>query len=92
MSDRLMDGESSESRSAADCAHWIGAYRELLTFKDNLLSNMDEQIKTLSRPASAEIKELDVGLVELQRERYLRGLDFWLQRQDEINLKPAATA
>lgn len=83
--DRLMDGESSESRSAADCAHWIKAYRELLTFKDLLLTDMDEHMKSLSRPANAEIEELDVGLIEMQRKRYERRLDFWLRREKEIN-------
>ena len=82
--DRLMDGESSESRSAADCVHWIKAYRELLNFKDLLLTDMDEHMKALSKPASAEIQELDVGLIEMQRKRYERRLDFWLRRQKEI--------
>lgn len=83
--DRLMDGESSESRSAADCAHWIKAYRELLNFKDLLLTDMDEHMKSLSRPANAEIQELDVGLIEMQRKRYERRLDFWLRRAKDIS-------
>ncbi len=83
--DRLMDGESSESRSAADCAHWIKAYRELLDFKDLLLTDMDEHMKSLSSPANAEIQELDVGLIEMQRKRYERRLDFWLRREKEIS-------
>jgi hypothetical protein len=82
--DRLMTGESSESQSSADCVHWIKAYRELLNFKDELLTDMDEHIKELSKPASAEIQELDVGLIEMQRKRYQRRLDFWLGRQKEI--------
>lgn len=82
--DRLMEGESSESRSAADCIHWIKAYRELLAFKDELLMDMDEHMKALSQPASAEIQELDVGLIEMQRKRYQRRLAFWLARQKEI--------
>ena len=90
--DRLMTGESSESRSAADCDHWIKAYRELLTFKDELLTDMDEHMKALSKPASAEIQELDVGLIEMQRKRYQRRLDFWLQRQEEIGEVRGASA
>jgi hypothetical protein len=83
--DRLMDGESSESRSLADCAHWIKAYRELLDFKDVLLSDMGEHMKSLSKPANAEIQELDVGLIETQRKRYERRLDFWLRREQEVS-------
>jgi len=91
-SDRLMTGESSESRSAADCAHWIAAYRELLTFKDRLLTDMDEHMKALSSPANAEIKELDVGLIEMQQKRYQRRLEFWLARQEEIGSKEVRSA
>ncbi|HEY0493267.1 MAG TPA: hypothetical protein VGD57_07355 [Candidatus Dormibacteraeota bacterium] len=87
-----MTGESSESRSADDCAHWIAAYRELLTFKDRLLTDMDEHMKALSRPASAEIQELDVGLIEMQRKRYERRLEFWLTRQREIRLQSERSA
>jgi hypothetical protein len=90
--DRLMTGESSESRSAADCVHWIKAYRELLNFKDELLTDMDEHMKALSKPANAEIQELDVGLIEMQRKRYQRRLDFWLRRQKEIGQVRSASA
>jgi hypothetical protein len=33
--------------------------------------------------ASIEIQELDVDLIVAQRERYVRRLDFWLNRQTE---------
>ena len=90
--DRLMTGESSESRSLEDCTYWIRAYRELLTFKDQLLTDIDEHMKALSKPASAEIQELDVGLIEMQRKRYQRRLEFWLGRQKELSGKPAIRA
>jgi tRNA/tmRNA/rRNA uracil-C5-methylase (TrmA/RlmC/RlmD family) len=91
-SDRLMTGESSDSRSTKDCAHWIAAYRELLTFKESLLTDMDEHMKVLSRPASAEIQELDVRLIEMQQTRYRRRLEFWLARQKEIGLETEKSA
>jgi hypothetical protein len=83
--DRLMHGENVESRVPEEIAHWITAYQELLAFKDRLLADMKENMKPLSKPASAEIQELDVNLIMTQRERYVRRLDFWLNRQTEIS-------
>jgi len=80
-----MHGEDIQSRSADEITHWITAYQELLAFKDRLLSDMSQGMKSLSRSASAEIQELDVNLILTQRERYVRRLDFWLNRQTEIS-------
>jgi len=80
-----MHGEDVQSRSPEEIAHWITAYQELLGFKDRLLNDMNEGMKSLSKPASAEIQELDVSLILTQRERYVRRLDFWLSRQTEVS-------
>ena len=89
--DRLMHGENPTSRSVDDIKHWIGAYTELLTFKDGLLRDMERGMKELSKPANSEIQELDVSLILGQRERYLRRLNFWLERQLEFG-RPAGSA
>ena len=89
--DRLMHGENPSSRSVDDIRHWISAYTELLTFKDGLLRDMERGMKALSRPASSEIQELDVTLILKQRERYLRRLTFWLERQLEVS-RPTGSA
>lgn len=44
-------------------------------------------MESLSKHASAEIEELDVKLIEAQRARYARRLDFWTRRQAEISRK-----
>ncbi|HEY0493265.1 MAG TPA: hypothetical protein VGD57_07345 [Candidatus Dormibacteraeota bacterium] len=81
--DRLMRGENVASRSRDDIDHWLGAYTELLTFKDGLLRDMETGMQALSRTASAEIQELDVNLIVAQRARYLRRLEFWKVRKAE---------
>jgi ABC-type transporter MlaC component len=83
--DRLMHGEDIQSRSPEQITHWITAYQELLGFKDRLLNDMNQSMKSLSKPASAEIQELDVNLIVTQRERYVRRLDFWLTRQTDVS-------
>jgi hypothetical protein len=78
-----MFGENISSKSTDDITHWIGAYSELLAFKDRLLIDMERGMKSLSQPAEHEIRELDVTLIIQQRERYIRRLDFWRGRQAE---------
>ena len=82
-----MYGENSESRAPDDISHWISAYTELLAFKDHLLEDMSRGMESLSKAARAEIEELDVKLIEAQRARYARRLDFWTRRQAEIRRK-----
>jgi hypothetical protein len=87
--DRLMHGEDPETRSLSQVVYWIGAYRELLQFKDQLLIDMEVNIEKLSEPAEQEIRELDVSMLEIQRRRYRARLAYWQNRQQELT---AATA
>jgi hypothetical protein len=82
--DRLMHGEDPETRSATQVDYWIGAYLELLAFKDQLLSDMETGIQKLSQGAGEEIRELDVSIIEIQRKRYRARLAFWQHRREEL--------
>jgi hypothetical protein len=81
---RLMSGEDPKTLSLERTDHWIGAYTELLAFKDKLLYDMESGIKDLSQPAGREIRELDVTMVEIQRKRYQMRLAFWQSRRLEL--------
>jgi hypothetical protein len=86
--DRLMHGEDPETRSATQVEYWIGAYTELLAFKEQLLRDIESGIDKLSQTAGEEIRELDVSIIQLQQKRYRARLGFWLARRTELAAAP----
>jgi hypothetical protein len=82
--DQLLEGEDLASTSAADAVLWQGVYGELIDFKARLLETMHDSLALISRPSVIEIRELDVALVEAQRQRYVDRLAFWQRRGREL--------
>ncbi len=84
--DRLMHGEDPETHSPTQIAFWIAAYGELLTFKGQLLADVEVRLEGVSTAAADEIRELDVAMLEVQRNRYRKRLSFWEARREELAL------
>ncbi len=84
--DRLMHGENPETESPTQVAFWIAAYGELLIFKGQLLADVEVRLEGMSTAAANEIRELDVAMLEIQRNRYRKRLSFWQARREEMAL------
>jgi DNA-binding winged helix-turn-helix (wHTH) protein len=82
--DRLLEGEDPGSGAPQDARHWIAVYREMISFKDELLARIRGQLDGLPPAARQDVLENDIRLFEGQLERYQRRLEYWFARQWEI--------
>jgi hypothetical protein len=76
---RLLEGENRDSNDPEDAAHWHAVYRELIAFKERLLSSTKQEIKKLPETRQ-ELGAHDVPFLEAELNRLRRGLDFWSER------------
>lgn len=79
--DRLLEGEDPRTAFAQDARHWIAVYREMIGFKEDLLSRIRTLLTNLPAAARHDVMENDVAMLEDQLLRYRRRLEFWYARQ-----------
>ena len=82
--DRLLEDEDPDTRFARDVRHWIAVYREMIGFKEELLARIRGQVDRLPKAARTDVVRNDIGMLEAQLERYRRRLDFWYERQWQL--------
>ncbi|MDQ6709813.1 MAG: hypothetical protein M3Z11_04580 [Candidatus Dormibacteraeota bacterium] len=89
---RLMSGENPASLEPGDVLHWLNVYGELVAFKSKILAEMRSTLPRLTEDAASEVAQVDVALVERQKERYEARLGHWEQRAQEIaGIRPKST-
>lgn len=81
--DRLLEGEDPESMRPQDTKHWISVYREMIAFKEDLLKRVMGNLEHVSSAAKSDLSD-DVTLIQSQLDRYKRRMDFWVERQLEL--------
>ena len=81
--DRLLEGENPESLRPQDTRHWISVYREMIAFKEDLLERVTSDLVHVSAAAKADLND-DVKLIDSQLKRYRRRLQYWVERQLEL--------
>lgn len=81
--DRQLEGEDPASLRPQDTRHWISVYREMIAFKDDLLTRVNDDLTLVSAAARVDLND-DVDLIEAQLRRYLRRLEYWVERQLEL--------
>ena len=81
--DRLLEGEDPASMRPQDTRHWISVYREMIAFKDDLLKRVLGNLERVSPAAKLDLTD-DVTLIQSQLDRYTRRMDFWVERQMEL--------
>jgi DNA-binding response OmpR family regulator len=82
--DRLLEGENPTTMYKQDARHWIAVYRQMISFKDQLLGRIRAQVETLPPQARRDVMENDVSILEIQLSRYQRRIEFWYARQWEL--------
>lgn len=83
-SDRLLEGEDPDTRFASDVRHWIVVYREMVGFNEDVLGRLQDQLKTLPKTARKDMVDGDVSVIARQLDRYRRRLEFWYERQWQL--------
>lgn len=79
---RLLPGESDDSDDPKDVELWVDVYTELLEYKDELLAvTRDRLPKMRDEPARREVVETDAVVIDAERARFVRRLEFWKKRQ-----------
>jgi DNA-binding response OmpR family regulator len=81
--DRLLEGEDPASMRPQDTRHWISVYREMIAFKDDLLKRVIANLERVSTAARTDLTD-DITLIQSQLDRYTRRMDFWVERQMEL--------
>ena len=83
--DRLLEGEDPDTPYLEDAQHWASVYGELLSFKEDLLATARQRLARMSEgSAKKEVTGTDVQILEVERDRLRRRLDFWEVRIKEI--------
>ena len=83
--DRLLPGEDPASRDTEDAVHWVTVYRELLSFKEQVLG-LTRRYAADGRPeVASELHASDLPLLEAERERLERRLRFWEDRHAALS-------
>ena len=82
--DRLLEGEDPQTIYPHDARHWIAVYREMIDFKDQLLTRVEAQLRRLPKAAWTDVADNDIGLIQSQLDRYQRRIEFWYSRQWEL--------
>ena len=73
---RLLEGENRDSHDPDDVRHWRAVYRDLVRFKDDLLSQTREHIEQVPE-TNKELGGIDIPFLLAEKERLQRGLAFW---------------
>jgi DNA-binding winged helix-turn-helix (wHTH) protein len=81
--DRLLEGEDPESLRPQDTRHWISVYREMVAFKEDLLERVTSDLVHVSAAAKIDLND-DIRLIDAQLKRYRRRLNYWVERQLEL--------
>jgi len=81
--DRLLEGEDPASIRPQDTRHWISVYREMITFKEDLLERVTSDLAHVSPAAQTDLND-DITLIDSQLKRYRRRLSYWVERQLEL--------
>jgi len=82
--ERLLEGEDPSTMHRQDARHWIAVYRQMISFKDELLRRIRAQVRTLPAAGRRDVIDNDVSILELQLSRYQRRIEFWYARQWEL--------
>ncbi|TME25608.1 MAG: hypothetical protein E6I68_01720 [Chloroflexi bacterium] len=84
--DRLLEGEDPETRQPEEANHWIEVYTELLTFKERAVATANQNVAQMPEvDARVEATQTDLAVLQAERDRIRRRLDFWKRRHLDLS-------
>ena len=86
--DRLLEGEDPDTPHPEEARHWIEAYNELLTFKERAVATAHQSLAEMPEvDARLEATRTDFVVLEAERDRLRRRLEFWKRRHLDLTAK-----
>jgi hypothetical protein len=83
--DRLLEGEDPETPHPEEASHWVEVYSELITFKERAVATAHQNLAKMPEvDARVETSRTDLAVLEAERDRIRRRLDFWKQRHLDL--------
>lgn len=82
--DRLMEGEDPETTDLDDARHWLNVYRELHSFKLDLLTKLHSRVQTMTKEDAQAEAQADERLLELELQRFENREAFWRERITQL--------
>ena len=83
--DRLLEGEDPETPHPKEASHWVEVYSELMTFKERAVATAHRDLAQMPEAAArAETTRTDLAVLEAERDRIGRRLDFWKRRHLDL--------
>ncbi len=82
--DFQMEGEDPRTTHVEDARHWVSIYTQMLEFKERMLSRIKEEAVDLPQPAENAVRRDDLPMLQAERDRVERKLDFWRRRHWEL--------
>ncbi len=79
-----LDGEDPRTPHVEDARHWVSIYTQMLEFKERLVNRVREEAEDLPGPAEHAVRTEDLPMLEAERERVRRRLEFWRGRHWEL--------
>ena len=84
--DRLLEGEDPETPHAEEASHWVEVYSELMTFKDRAVATAHRNLGQMPEAdARVETTRTDLAVLEAERDRIRRRLEFWKRRHLDLS-------
>ena len=88
--DRPLSGEDPRSDSLAEARRWIVVYSHLTKLEQELFDLLAKMIPTMPKEAQREAQETNLPVLASQLERFRHRLDYWVNRERELQEPPKA--
>jgi DNA-binding response OmpR family regulator len=82
--ERLIEGEDPETTHVEDARRWVVVYCELLAYKESLLARTHRAARGLHPESGQEIRRTDIVVLESERDRFRRHLEYWRRRLSDL--------
>jgi DNA-binding response OmpR family regulator len=82
--ERLIEGENLDTTHVEDARRWLVVYSELLAFKESILARTRGAVVGLHPESGQEILRTDMVVLESERDRFRRHLEYWRCRLREL--------
>ena len=79
-----LPGEDLDTPYLEDAQMWHTVYTELLDFKQKLLADTSQALRTISKPGREEVAKTDAVILDAEAQRFQQRLSLWKQRCAEL--------
>jgi hypothetical protein len=86
--DRPLSGEDPESGSLAEARRWVLVYRHLMRLEQELFDLLARMIPTMPKEAQREAEHTNLPVLASQLERFRHRLEYWVNRERELQQPP----